>query len=283
MNFNKNSVFGLWIKNSPNCLNLESWKSWIRLGYQVTLYTDDPSLIPNEIRSRVIIKNPSHVCFWNDLTACFSLTESNLLQFTDLWRFMYLYHYGGTWLDSDLYLVKRLSNENIIISSEHTLQAGGRKSKDLYRPNIGVLRFPPHNPFLKEVIDTCMPTTSEDENPSKHDTSKMLKYIKVLKKKKWASIRESVVAPEIFCPVPYPFAKELFLKHRENANIKYGLKFNYANLTTCGFHLWHNIATNQKKIDFNNLHPQCLFNHIINGAYWLNQSAISDYYEEESQ
>jgi len=264
MIFDKNTIFTLWVKNPPSLMNWLTWKSWIDCGYKVEVFCDDPkllSIVPPNILQKIKI---SPICFLNiPPLSSFTITKENLLQFADLWRFIYLYQCGGTWLDSDLMLRKRLPHDDIIISSEHTLKAGGRASKADFTPNIGVLRFPPHNPFIKAVVEAMTPTTSEDLNPNVNNTSKMKKFIKEIKKKKWSHIFDKVVEPHIFCPVPYPFAKEIFTSHNRNSKIKYGLVFNYTNESTIGLHLWENLVLNKYKIDVSyestDVHDQSLF------------------------
>ena len=269
MIFNKNRVFSLWVKNPPSLMNWLTWKSWIDCGYQVELFVDDISLmkeVPKSILQRLKLSPIPY--FASSSLSAFTIDKDNLLQFADLWRFIYLYNRGGTWLDSDLMLRKRLPQDDIIISSEHTLKAGGRKSKADFTPNIGVLRFPPLNPFVKAVVEAMSPTTASDLNHNVNNTSKMKKFINEIKKKKWSHIFEKVVEPHIFCPVPYPFAKEIFTSHNRNSKIKYGLNFNYTSESTIGLHLWENLVLNKYKVDISyessEVHDQCLF------TIWVN-------------
>lgn len=259
MIFNKNEIFSLWIKNPPSPMNYLTWKSWIDCGYKVVIFSDDLKLfeqVPKYILQRITI---SPIPYLSSLPS-FTITKENLLQFVDLWRFIYLYQCGGTWIDSDLMLRKRLPSDNIIISSEHTLKSGGRKSKSDFTPNIGVLRFPPHHPFVNAVIEAMKPTTKADLNHNVNNTSKMKKFINEIKKKKWGHIFDKVVEPHIFCPVPYPFAKEIFTSHYENTKIKYGLNFNYTDESTIGLHLWENLVLNKYKVNPNQRHEECIFN-----------------------
>jgi hypothetical protein len=181
--------------------------------------------------------------------------DFNLLA-TDLWRFMMLKKFGGTWLDSDMFLLKRLPHDKIIISSEHTLQSGAFKSHSHLKPNIGVLRFPPNNPFVKAVVKKLTPTTKEDEKSAKtiNQTSKMLKFINMLKTKKWNFMNEFVAEPEVYCAVPWFFCKELFNSNIvEVVNDKYGVAFNNISDETIGIHLWENLAKNKFNIDLNKI------------------------------
>jgi len=179
---------------------------------------------------------------------------------------MMLEKYGGTWLDSDMFLVKRLPHDKIIISSEHSLQSGAFKSKSNLKPNIGVLRFPPNNPFVKAVVKKLMPTTKEDEKSAKsvNQTSKMLKFINMLKTKKWSHMNEYVAEPEVYCPVPWFFAKELFNTDLlEVVNDKYNVAFNNISDQTRAIHLWENIARNKYNIDLNVVKENTMYGSLL--------------------
>lgn len=261
MKFTKNEVFTLWIRNTPTSLNYYCWSSWIKLGYSVRLYYDDARIladIPLKLRQKLSLIS------LDTLPPSFAFIKENLLHYTDTWRFMMLNTFGGTWLDSDMFLLKRLPDDNIIISSERTLQAGGRKSKETFRPNIGVLRFPPYHPFTKAVVDKMMPDTKEDSNDSSNNTSKMLKFIKMLKTKKWSHLNEFVKPPEFFCNVDYPFAKELYTHDMAKPiKKKYGLDFNTDMTQPYAIHLWENMALNKFKIDVNNPKPNTLYKKLV--------------------
>jgi len=242
--FNKNELFSLWIVNEPTIINFKCWDSWIRLGYDVNLYVDKPQNIPIKYHSQMNIKLVDTV--FSD----FEFNPERLLQSTDVWRFKYLLKLGGTWLDSDMYLFKRLPHDDIIISSEHTLQSGAFKSKGHLKPNIGVLRFPPNNVFVKAVVEKIEINTIHDIEDSKNSTSKMLKYIKLMQSKKWNHYLKLVSDPDVFCPVPWTWAKELFwtqIDSKVMSKTKYGLNFNYINDETIGVHLWENIAKQKQE------------------------------------
>jgi hypothetical protein len=252
MKFETNSLFSLWVANPPTNLNYRCWESWINQGYQVYLYCDKHLQLPPKLASKIniILLHTLPPCF----SSFFNIEGDFCLQKTDLWRFMMLEKYGGTWLDSDMFLVKRLPHDKIIISSEHSLQSGAFKSKSNLKPNIGVLRFPPNNPFVKAVVKKLMPTTKEDEKSAKttNQTSKMLKFINMLKTKKWSHMNEFVAEPEVYCPIGWFFAKELFMTDiLKEVNDKYGVAFNNISDETRAIHLWENLAHKKYNIDLN--------------------------------
>ena len=269
MGFNKNELFTLWLQNKPTNLNYQCWLSWIRYGYRPILYYDDLDNL-NEMPS--ILKSQFSLISLDTLPSFYKIDTDNLLQKTDILRFIILNTYGGTWIDSDMFLLKRLNDDNIIISSERTLQSGGRKSLETYRPNIGLLRFPPNNGFVAQVLLKLLPKTKGDIHDSSNNTSKMMKFIKLLKLKKWKFMNNYVAPPHHYCPIDYPFAKEIFTKDIDNPLIvkKYGLEYSTDLSDSYAVHLWENMVLNRHKIDVNGngngngIHKNSLWINLIN-------------------
>ena len=265
-NINTNHIFTIWIsENQPDNLNFRCLESWIRLGYDVTVFVDEyygrTWSLPSYLHGAKLIRPLSQIMD----RSLFTLNKCDkILHKIDFLRFYILNKYGGTWLDSDMLLIKRLPPDPIIISSEHTLQSGFKKSKELYKPNIGVLRFSPGHPFTKAVVEKMSIETKEDLKDGINQTSKMLKFIKMLKLKKWSYMNKFVAEPQIYCPVPFPFAKELYTKHLlDVVDTKYNLEFNYIDDSTVGVHLWNNFKKNKFKIEEKDIHPESLYNNLL--------------------
>lgn len=146
---NKNEIFTLWIpmgnqKELPLLAHL-SLKSMVLCGHDVILYTYcDLENIPegveikdgNEIldKSRIFITQKGH---------------KNYGAFSDLFRFNRLYEYGGTWLDLDVILINNINEKydgDIIIGSEPIFRY-------YMHPNLGIMRFPKHDPLIKHMRD----------------------------------------------------------------------------------------------------------------------------------
>ena len=260
---NANSVFTIWLVNRPDALHIKCWESWIRFGYSPVIYVDDAYnkvwALPPKFHSKILVRHLSSL----NLQSCLN-NDEKLLHNVDRLRFVILNKFGGTFLDSDMLLIRRLPTNKIIISSENTLQSGFKKSKELYKPNIGCLRFPPGHPFTKAVVEKMQPTTAEDLKDGVNQTSKMLKFIKMLKLKKWSHMNEYVMKPEVFCAVPWPFAKELYTKSMlDVTGTKYGLEFNYIDESSCGVHLWGNFKKNKYKIESKDIHPESLYKNLL--------------------
>lgn len=142
----KNEIFTLWIPdnddNNLSQLAHLSLKSFLLCDYDVILYTyDHIGNVPNGvcIRDANEILDKSKIFRYKGGFKTYS-------GFANLFRYKRLYEYGGTWLDLDLLLIKRLSDEDIII--------GSQTQEDIYsNPNNAMLRFPPKDPLIKTILD----------------------------------------------------------------------------------------------------------------------------------
>lgn len=142
----KNEIFTLWISdnddNNLSQLAHLSLKSFLLCNYDVILYTyNNIGNVPNGvcIRDANEILDKSKIFRYKDGFKTYS-------GFANLFRYKRLYEYGGTWLDLDVLLIKRLSNEDIIICSQ--------TQEDIYSsPNNAMLRFPAKDPLIKTMLD----------------------------------------------------------------------------------------------------------------------------------
>ena len=249
-----NEIFTLWI-GPPNELMTLCINSWMNLGYNLLLYCDDDNeeelyrLFYNH-KDKIKIKNHTIVPFNDEIT--------NIQAQSDIWRFKYLYLFGGTWLDADMYLLKRLPNEPNIISSEHTCQTGAYKTVGYTKiPNIGVLRLPSSHPLMEKSLKQTIKW-----NDKSRCNKFMLKYQKILRaNEEWMKY---VAEPDVYCPVSWCNAKELYYGNIIKSD-KYGIKqlgkFDIIN-DSIGVHLWNNFTYNKHKINFNKIHPGSLFNEL---------------------
>ena len=146
----RDEVTTLWIGKDLNKLSKLAIASWLRLGYNINLYINQNFNLPLELKQ---FELNGQLKFYNANDILDTKKIKDILPFSDLWRYTYLYNFGGTWLDADMVLLKKLPEDKIIISSEHTFQSGAFKSKDPQICNIGVLRMPKGCEILKTVID----------------------------------------------------------------------------------------------------------------------------------
>ena len=104
---NKNIIFTLWI-GKPNELMDVCIHSWVSLKYRVYLYCD--------FDNRELLKETFKDCldkielYHHSIVPIDTSIKSVQAQ-SDIWRFCFLYTFGGTWLDADMFLLRRLPDE----------------------------------------------------------------------------------------------------------------------------------------------------------------------------
>ena len=246
-------IKSLWIGLYLNQLSELALMSWLRLDYQVDLYIEKinlPKYFEKYIKSEQLkILDCDTVLEYKDEEVC---------PYSDLFRYKLLMK-GATWCDMDLVLIRRLPNDSIIISSEHTFKSGAFKSAKSFTPNIGLLRFPPSHPCIESTI-------SKIEN--KLSVSTGTDNMNIFKKFVNKFLEEHVSPAEFYCPVPFWQTKELY--YNDNYNIKYAVTTpdNKTILDNCyGIHMWNNLTYNKYNIDFGKIHTNSLYTMIYNIIY----------------
>ena len=246
-------VSTLWIGRELNELSKLCLMSWIKQGYDINLYIDTskPFDLGELPESRVKLLDAYEI-YKND--------ELDILPYSDLWRYKLLYHHGGTWLDADMFLLRRLPQiPSTIISSEHTFQSGAYKSKEALVPNIGVMRFKQGDLLLGKIILFIEKRLAKGMKPIFCDNMKVFRKI----------IKESdgypVSAVLDYCPLDFWNCKESYY------DVSYQKKYDvepYTNTEilkhSIGIHMWNHITTNKHKIHFDKVHPHSLFSMLRN-------------------
>ena len=238
-------IKSLWIGLFLNKLSELALMSWLRLDYCVELYIDKlnlPKYFEKYMKSgQLIIKDCDEVLEYNGGEIC---------PYSDLFRYKLLMK-GGTWSDLDMVLIRRLPNQSIIISSEHTMSQGAFKSKKSFTPNIGLLRFPPAHPVIESTIKKI-----ENKLSISTGTDNMVVFKKFVNK----FMEEHISPAEHFCGVPWWQTREMY--YSDNYLIKYGVitPDNKTILNNCyALHCWNNITVNKYNIMFNKIHPQSMY------------------------
>ena len=237
----------LWIDKGKNELFKLAIQSWIHHGYSVDLYTDNPTVVD--------IPGVNPIPY----TDILDVDTDEILQFADLFRYKLLYEKGGLWADGDCVMVNdyNFATEKIIISSEHTFKSGAYKSKLDYKPNIGFLKFPPKDLFLKDLIDTIESTIVNPDDPNQF----MKIFQKKLQSKAFSYLNKYVKEPIRFCPVPWWVAHEMY-KDIGVFSVKYAVMAPTVSMAleqSTTIHMWNNFSYNKHKIDFEKAHPQSLY------------------------
>ena len=252
----KNDVIStLWIGETLNELSEMSMLSWIQNGYDIDLYIDKSKPF------HLGILPPSRVNLldYKEVAMPPTLAVDNILPFSDLWRYRLLFFNGGTWLDADMFLLRRLPNDETIISSEHTQQRGRYTSFKEYVPNIGVLRMKKEDPLLAKVVFKIEKRLAKKKQPKFCDNMKIFRDV-VKKHNQEATIKYPVSAIYDFCGVSWWNVKEMY--YEETYRNKWGVE-PYSNQDilegSIGLHLWNNFTYNKHKIDFSKVHQYSLY------------------------
>ena len=252
---NKNELFTLWVEGPLDDFTKLCLRSWLRLGYTIKLYMyDDPF--------------PLDVCEFDDVEFC---DASDIVEYpdellsyaevADWFRFNYLWQKGGTWIDSDEFLIKRIPNNNIIISSEACKKAGAYAPKNRdFTPNIGVLRFPPNNELIKKTIKKCQSAMDKGFKSNSNRNSLM----KIFQKIVLSECPKVVAHPFEFCPISWAYAKDIYTKPNVVPTGKFLItqpEMGYIIQHSIGIHLWRNLATT--KGYFNKRTDNCIYNKLV--------------------
>lgn len=255
----KNDVVStLWIGRELNELSALCLKSWIQNGYDIDLYIDKTKdfELPKDIPLHRVNLLDS-----NSVPMPPELSKDDILPYSDLWRYRMLFFNGGTWLDADMFLLRRLPQDETIISSEHTLQKGAFKSKKTYVANIGVLRFKKDNALLAKIVYRIEKRLMNGKIPKFCDNMKLFREV-VKTHRDTAENSSLYPISRVFdyCAVPWWCTEEIYY------DICYPEKWGvepYANTEilkgSIGIHLWMNFTYNKHQIRFTETHPYSLY------------------------
>ena len=228
----------LWIQEELDEFSNICLLSWLKLGYQVDIYTY--SYIENFELQNIITKNKNINVL--DANIILKKTEDDFLPLSDLFRFTLLSKIPHCiWLDTDMFLLKRLTEGNFV-SSEHSRQTGNLATKNRTKTsNIGCISQ------MEQIIDWDKIIVKCKKNNKKHNLNNnnfMKIYQKEMHEYHWNLISE----PNAFCPVSWAYAKDLYTEP-DIIGTKFGiaqkpLKYILENST--GIHLWRNLYNKKK-------------------------------------
>lgn len=267
MAINNNTIFTLWVEGKLDDLTITSIKSWINLGYSIELFMYGA---PEEsdwllFKDAVQFLDASQVVEKPD---CGFYAEM-----ADNFRFNKLLKEGGTWIDSDLILLKRLPEEQeIIISSERCKKFGAYSPKGRDKtPNIGVIRFPAKHPLMVHSVKICKKRIANGIKENNNSNNALMKIFqdKIYKHKElyWDLVSE----PDVYCPINWSYSKELYTsddtyiipKFGTGAGFKFGMEqktLSWILDNSTGIHLWRNLfhTRNYRKLITEN----CVYNQL---------------------
>ena len=229
----------LWVGENINPIVELAWLSWLKQGYCVSVYCSN--IIKENLNESLKEFINTKLFFKNALKIMEFKNNDEILPLSDLWRYKMLYEMGG--------------NKDCIITSEHTLQAGGRKSKMLYKPNIGILKFEKGNELLGKTIARIEKNMIIDKPQY---TDNMRTFTAELKKR--PEYDKYIVMPNDTCSVPFWNFKELYLPMDEYS-VKYSVSpLNKTDILNNSFalHCWENFSIGNK-IDIANCDSDSIF------------------------
>tara|TARA_R110000744_G_scaffold133366_1_gene241724 strand:- start:285 stop:1067 length:783 start_codon:yes stop_codon:yes gene_type:complete len=246
------SVSSLWYGRELREMELYCIKSYINRGYIFKLYIYDSYLYKNSLPSDIVVADAGDILPYSEVY----LHDNSICPFADYWRYNMMYKTGETWTDMDMLMINDLPDDDIIISSEYMNKTGAFKCVDDYRPNIGLLRFPVGDPFLKHLIEKCRISKVN------HNISNMIIFRKLLKKYDY---EKYVSKPSAYCPVGWQFATHLYKTPYHKLSSKFGVDkpnlFEILENSYC-VHLWNNIHNN-KSIDSTQYVDNCLYSTLL--------------------
>ena len=261
---NKNIVFTMWVEGPLDYFTKLSIKSWCRLGYDVHLYKYADFEVDADELPYIDVFDA------NDIVKKPNLTSYQ--EIADYFRFYKLLYHGGTWLDSDLILLKRLPQEDVIISSEHCKIYGSYAPKGrTFTPNIGVLRFPKHHSVMVKTVILIKRMVKKGYTTNTNNNSLMKKFQKLV----LSDYRFLVSPPELYCPISWAYVNELYTEEdlwtstnsNEKPHLKYGINQRQIDSilnSSYGIHLWRNLyitkGLKEKEIEGSTLSK--IINHI---------------------
>jgi len=237
---NKNIVFTMWVEGPLDYFTKLSIKSWCRLGYDVHLYKYADFEVDADELPYIDVFDASEIVKKPNL--------SSYQEIADYFRFYKLLKLGGTWLDSDLILLKRLPQEDVIISSEHCKIYGSYAPKGrTFTPNIGVLRFNRCHPVMVKTVVAINRMVKKGYTTNTNNNSIMKKFQKLVLE----DYRFLVSPPELYCPISWAYVNELYTKEDlidtskcEKPHLKYGINQRQIDSilnSSYGIHLWRNL------------------------------------------
>jgi len=236
----KNVLFSVWIKNKPNENIIDCIQSWLDVGYIVLLFTEN--------NLQLSFKSHENLYFL-DIDE-YNIAPNYLKEFpqiySDYFRYNFLKVFGGTYIDSDIFLLKRLPDNDIIINTEYTNQSGAFKSNDIMRATNNLMRFPKNDELISSLVKLI--NSKEIKSNNKNNTVLLVPYIQLLKKK-YTNYQQYYLHPKLLSPYSFSTIKHLGL----NDGITHKFNVPVANIrdvvdNSIGIHLYNNLHSSRKDL-----------------------------------
>ena len=244
MNSDNNTISCLWIQKKLDKISTICINSWLKLGYNVNIYTYS-ILLNFQLCNPITHNKKIKILDARDIYD----GEDDFLPCSDRFRFELLdqslqVNDSVIWCDTDQFLLKRLP-KGTYVSSEHCKKIGAfsPKNRDL-TANIGVISQE------EKIIDWRSIINKIDKKTHKQNSNKNC-YMKIYQDLVHKNHMDIVKPPEMFCPIPWAFAKEIYTNTDIEGN-KFGIRCSWQSIknsdSVYGIHLWRNLK-NTKQYD----------------------------------
>jgi hypothetical protein len=134
-----------WAGDNFDYINYMCIQSHVKVGHQIIIWLygeiPDSQHWYNLDFSNIIVIDASDIF---DISSFMKHSDANFRTASALWRFTFLYKYGGWYSDCDAFAIKEWPNSEWVLCS-------GEEDEDLL--SIGVLKTPPKEEMFLDMID----------------------------------------------------------------------------------------------------------------------------------
>jgi len=235
----KNVLFSIWIKNKPSENIKDCVNSWLDVGYIVILFVENHLILEFNSKDNLILLDIDE----------FDIAPNYLKEFpqiySDYFRYNFLKVFGGTYIDSDIFLLKRIPDDDIIINTEYTNQSGAFKSKDIMRPTNNLMRFPKNDELISSLVDLI--NSKEIKSNNKNNNVLLVPYIQLLKKN--TDYQQYYLHPKFLSPYSFSTIKHLGLNDGVESKFDVPVaKIEDVIKNSWGIHLYNNLHSSRKDL-----------------------------------
>ncbi|MCZ2393617.1 MAG: hypothetical protein LC105_07175 [Chitinophagales bacterium] len=155
-----NQVHGLWINGSLSALEQLTIYSFLKKGYEFTLWTYDDFGVYADIEG-LLVKNareiiPEEQVFQYNQINQFGHGKGSFAGFSDVFRYRLLYLYGGWWVDMDVTCLKRFEFNTPYVF---------RKSKENGDFIVGnIMHVPKGSSLMQKCYEEAKDTVNADNS-----------------------------------------------------------------------------------------------------------------------
>lgn len=195
-------VYSLWIGNQLPRLQRLAIQTWLVRGYDYRLfyYGKVPGGTPREATTIDGSKFMPEIYRYTWPRE----REGHTALHANLFRYAWLYEYGGTWIDADTLLLRELPQDPFIVSTEPSKNHPG------WTPDVVLMRVPPKSELLKRCHELAQHRIEVGSRTWGEFGPSLLK--ECLEELGMLSL-DYLAPPRHYCPVPCWVAELLYKPH----------------------------------------------------------------------